>query len=261
MSYSCGSCGYSSGYGQSYSRLESIAQSSSADYQSSNVNYFAEAVSPAAFVYQPQSTGFTAYKNSNDTLYQITKNQATNVEYSFIPDQFLRSDRAKRFVGEAEQIEEEIKEAFMATTGLVFPEDIQINVCSALQFKKMVNQLGVMGFSINRKEAGLTSEIFVLNDDLARVMLTIGHEIGHVLSRPLKDKRLEEAKAFAFSKAWMRAIKENNIADLRNAIIIENPAQNGLHDIAHLFVHKKTQETEPLALYWEIVRGEHAVVV
>jgi len=260
MSYGCGSCGYSASGGCGYSKLESIAYHSSGDYQSSGqVNYFAEAVAPAPVIYQPQSSSFSAYKNSNETLYQISKNQATNIEYSFVPDQFLQSGRTKRFIGDAEQIQEEIKEAFMKTTGLEMPEDMQISICSVLQFKKMISQPGVMGFSVNRKGFGF-SEIFVLNDDLARVMLTIGHEIGHVLSRPLKDKRLEEAKAFAFSKAWMRAIKENNIADLRNAIVLENPAQNGLHDVAHLFVHQKTQETEPLALYWEIVRGEHESV-
>lgn len=262
MSYSS-NCNYSLAgpVGNNYSRLESMAYHSapSTGYQASNINYFAEAVQrPEIQFYQPQSSKLELYKNSNQTLYQIQKTQPTNIEYSFIPDRFLEPGRIKRFVGDAEQIQEEIEEAFLATTGLEFPPDIQITVCSQNQFKQMIDLPGVRGFSINRKESGLISEIFILNDDLARVMLTIGHEIGHVLSKPLKNKQLEEAKAFAFSKAWMQAIKNKNIASLQNAIVDENPAHNGIHDIAHQFINKQ-KDKDPLTLYWEIVRGQHDI--
>jgi hypothetical protein len=260
MSYECGSCSYSLAgpVSNNYSRLESLAYHSSGGQDQSNINYLAEAVQSEQMIYRPETSSFEIYKNSNQTLYHISKSQPTNIEYTFTPDNFLIPGRTKRFIGDAEQIQEEIEEAFLKTTGLELPSDISISICSEHQFKKMINQAGVRGFSINRKQTGQVSEIFILNDDLARVMLTIGHEIGHVMSKSLKDKRLEEAKAFAFSKAWMQTIKEHNIANLSNSIITENPANNGIHDIAHQFTNK-FKDKDPLTLYWEIVRGQHVI--
>ncbi|MCK4589432.1 MAG: hypothetical protein KAT77_03250 [Nanoarchaeota archaeon] len=262
MSYT-GNCSYSlAGPNSSscgYSDLESMAYHTSLS-QSPNVNYFAEAIQPETHFYIPKQEQVQMYNNSNQVLYQIKKTQPTNIEYSFIPDNFLKPGWRKRFIGDAEQIQEEIQEAFLKTTEKEFPPDIQITICEPNQFKKIISQPGVRGISFNRKESGQTSEIFVLNDDLASVMLTIGHELGHVISKPLKDKRLEEAKAFAFSKAWMKTIKQHNIANLRSAITLENPANNGIHDIAHQFVNK-FKDKNPLELYWEIVGGKHAIYV
>lgn len=244
-----------------YSTLESIAyHSAPSGSYSSNINYMAEAVQPQQQFYIPKQEQIKLYSNSNNTLYQIQKTRPTNIEYSFVPDNFLKPGQTKRFIGDAEEIQEYIEEAFLKTTDKQFPPDIQITVCPPQKFKKILNQPGVRGFSINRKQQGSTSEIFVLNDDLARVMLTVGHEIGHVISKPLNDKRLEEAKAFAFSKAWMKTIRQHNIADLKNAIILENPANNGIHDIAHQFINK-FKDKDPLKLYWEIVGGKHALAV
>lgn len=255
MSY-CGNCSYglAGPASNNYSTLESIAY-----HSAPNVNYMAEAVSQPEPFYQPQSSSFDPYKNSTEVLYQINKTQPTNIEYSFVPDNFLAPGRRKRFIGDAEQIQEEIQEAFLKTTGFEFPPDVEITICSQPHFKKMLNQPGVRGLSINRKETGQVSEVFVLNDDLGSVMLTIGHEIGHVLSKSLPDKRLEEAKAFAFSKAWMKTIKKHNIADLQNAIVLDNPAHNGIHDVAHAFIDK-FKNKNPLTLYWEIVGGQHGIV-
>lgn len=237
--------------------MESITQNAQVDYNSSNVNYFAEAVQPTQF-YIPAQQQIQMYNNSNQILYQALKSNPSNIEYSFTPNNFLKPGWTKRFIGDAEEIQEEIKEAFLKTVGLEFPPNIQITICQPQEFKKIISQPGVRGISFNRKEQGLTSEIFVLNDDLASVMLTIGHEIGHVLSKSLKNKRLEEAKAFAFSKAWMQTIKQHNIANLKNAITFENPANNGIHDVAHQFVNKQ-KDKDPLTLYWEIVRGEYVI--
>lgn len=239
-----------------YSRLEAITQNAQVDYNSNNVNYFAEAAQPQAF-YIPQQQQIQMYNHSNQILYQTLKSNPSNIEYSFIPNDFLRPGWRKRFIGDAEEIQEDIKEAFLKTVGLEFPPDIQITICQPNEFKKIISQPGVRGISFNRKEQSLISEIFVLNDDLASVMLTIGHEIGHVLSKSLKNRKLEEAKAFAFSKAWMKTIKQHNIANLQNAITFENPANNGIHDVAHQFINR--QDQDPLQLYWEIVRGEHVI--
>lgn len=259
MSYS-GNSSYSLAgpISNNYSTLENIAYHSSSG-QSSNINYLAEAVSPQQTFYHSPSKLFQLYQNSTQTLYNIQKTQPTNVEYSFIPDNFILPGQTKRFIGDTEQIQEEIQEAFLKTTNKELPPNINISVCSSFEFKKIIDQPGVKGISINRQGMGI-SEIFVLNNDLAQVMLTIDHEIGHVLTKSLKDKRLEEAKAFAFSKAWMKTIKEHNIADLKNSIVLENPARNGIHDIAHSFVNK-IKNKNPLQLYWEIVRGKHAIAL
>jgi hypothetical protein len=94
---------------------------------------------------------------------------------------------------------------------------------------------GILGFAINRNpEKNL---IFVKENNLDVLMLTIGHEIGHVLTRRLNDPRDEEAKAFAFELAWMKSIKEYNIANLANQFVdFPEPAKNGLHNIAFDFV-------------------------
>ena len=75
--------------------------------------------------------------------------------------------------------------------------------------------------------------------NLDEMMLVIGHEIGHVLTKTLPNKHDEEAKAFAFSIKWAETIKKHNVANLGMSIKDEldmNPARNGLHDVAFSFV-------------------------
>ncbi len=158
----------------------------------------------------------------------------------FIANDFLAKDSTARFVGNAEEIKEYIKEAFQSTTGNELPQDIQITILNNkeftkahLDFEKTTND-GVQGFSLNSQGNG-TNRIFVRANPLDQLMLTIGHEIGHVLTPSLKNEHDEEAKAFAFSLAWMSTIRENNIAGIGNNILPE-PAQNGLHDVAFGFV-------------------------
>tara|TARA_Y100000310_G_scaffold342583_1_gene446424 strand:- start:1624 stop:2571 length:948 start_codon:yes stop_codon:yes gene_type:complete len=198
------------------------------------------------------------YKNSlrnNEIINQVLSSRI-NQNYNFVPDNFLKPNRiSQKFIGQAEEIKSEIEETFLTLTGLEFPEDIRLKICDRKEFDKFTKNPGVKGLSINRKEQGLISEIMVLNDELDKVMLTVGHELGHVLSRPLKDKRDEEAKAFAFSFAWMKTIKENNIAGLGKNIVFDNPACNGIHDVAFNYVWKLIKEgKESLELYWDLVR-------
>ena len=64
--------------------------------------------------------------------------------------------------------------------------------------------------------------------------------------------------ASAFSLLWMKVIRENNIANLGEAIITEQPAGNGLHNISFAFVHdlivqgKKPEEIYELLLAQEL---------
>ena len=182
-------------------------------------------------------------------------------DYAFAPDNFLKPGRTSQpFIGDAVQIQDEIREAFTATTGKVFPLDIRIAVLSDSEFKQHISDPHVVGFSLNRKTDGLVSDVFVRADEKDRVMLTIGHEIGHVLTLPVAGRQNEEAKAFAFSRAWMDAIKKEDIAGLGNSLVIDNPARNGLHDVACAFVWQHIKNgKDALALFWELVNGETGV--
>jgi hypothetical protein len=90
-------------------------------------------------------------------------------------------------------------------------------------------------------------------------MLTIGHEIGHVMSYTLQNERDEEAKAFAFSMAWMHAIRKNNIAGIANCVN-PNPAKNGVHDIAFEFVIEQAEkDKKAMQIFEELKRGEISI--
>lgn len=158
-----------------------------------------------------------------------------------------------------------VKEAFEKTTGKEFPSDaIKIAVLSEEAFKEVHEahngawSEGVQGFAINRNGKGI-NEIFAKRNHLDSLMLTIGHEIGHVMSFTLQDERDEEAKAFAFSMAWMKAIKENNIAGIADSIN-PKPAVNGVHDKAFEFVLGIAEEgSTAMEIFERLTRGELSV--
>jgi hypothetical protein len=156
----------------------------------------------------------------------------------FNPDSFINSPTP--FVGEAEEIMPYVEEAFRQTTGKALPNNFSLALCDSDDLKRAHKFFNgcwsddIQGFCINRQVFG-ESRIFVKKDELAKVMLTIGHELGHIQTKSLKGIE-EEAKAFAFSMEWMKKIKENDIAGLSHAIITEQPAQNGLHNVAFDFV-------------------------
>ncbi len=159
-------------------------------------------------------------------------------EYQFDPNQFLKPGREGKFIGEAKEIQSFVESTFEKIFSIPFPSNIEITILAKAEFQKLTNKPGVIGLSINRKSQGLISEVFVLQGTLARVMLTVGHELGHVLTPTLPRIHDEEAKAYAFSFVWMQIMKENNIANLAHSYVTENPAYNGLHDVACNFVLK-----------------------
>lgn len=185
-----------------------------------------------------------------------------HLEYHFSPDDFLKPGREGIFVGQAEQIRPYIEQAFEHIFHTPFPADIKVSICAEQQFRAIAPSPNTIGISFNRKKLGLVSEIFVLNDSLARVMLTLGHEIGHVLTETMDSNHDEEAKAYAFSLAWIKIIKEQDIAGLSDALILENPAQNGLHNIAFQFIEKLLIGGEnPWEIYLKLLRGEIAIPI
>jgi hypothetical protein len=274
--YDCSSGGSYSGSGScSYSKLENVVYSSSASYNPISNSYSSSSDSygsgDIAYMISEavpfNNTGMIAYESpaTEKKNYPSNDYKAKPVSRSYFPavDNFLALDRPRTvFVGSANEIKEFVEEAFTAVTGRELPNDILIRVLSKEEFVKANSMFsgkwndGIQGFAVNRKSQGLVSEVFVRKGELDKIMLTLGHEIGHVLTRTLESKRDEEAKAFAFSIAWMKKIKEFNIANLSTAICLDKPAQNGLHDIALDFVLKKLKEgKDAYDIYKDLVTG------
>ncbi len=259
------------GTGGGYSRiayscspgLESIV----GDYsgKTEDISYMVEAAEMPSMLYEGNdiSDRFDAYEQDN---YSIPWKKEVSVTYRPAVDNFLADVRTNIFVGDAAEIKDIIYEAFEKTTGLKFPRDVLVNVVSEKKLKKVHSGLcgkwteagkcgGIQGFAINRKEKGMMSEVFVKKGELAKTMLTLGHELGHVLTGKLRTALDEEAKAFAFSMAWMKAIKQENIGNLSTTIRLDMPAANGLHNKALEFVLKEAEKgKEAFDIYLELVR-------
>ena len=151
-------------------------------------------------------------------------------------DIFLNENRPLTpLISQLGEVKEVIEQTFKLITGQDFPqEDIKIAICNEQEFRQIQPSSNVLGISYNKYGKG-TSEIYVIQDNMDRLLLTIGHEIGHILSPTLPNKQDEEAKAHAFSLAWMETIRDNNIAGLQPNIQ-PNPAHNGIHDVAFDYV-------------------------
>ncbi len=162
----------------------------------------------------------------------------------FSPETFIT--QPTRFIGSAAEIEEYVKEAFLHTTGKALPDNIEITLCTKEELKEANARWGgtwsegIQGFCINKHGKGI-SHVFVKTGELANVMLTVGHELGHVQSPALKNHADEEAKAFAFSMAFMNAIRKKDIAGLKEVFVEHLPAHNGIHDVGYVYVANKVR--------------------
>ena len=214
--------------------------------------------SPMAFHYSSEAErkGYTAPSSVGYSIFT-----PSHTEYHFQPSEFLKPGKEGKFIGQAEEIKEYVVDAFEKIFHTAFPQNIFINVCNEKEFRKIAPHPGTIGLSINRGKDGLISEIFVLNDTLARVLLTLGHELGHVLTQTLDNPHDEEAKAYAFSLVWMKAIKEHDIAGLSDAIVTERPAENGLHNVAFGFVERLLQTGKEVGeIYVELIRKVISII-
>ena len=179
------------------------------------------------------------------------------------PTSFLKEIRPlTQFIGNASEIRHYIEQIFELTTGQKFPQDLVIEVLPKEQFMEShiksggIWSEGIQGFCINRINDGI-STIICKENHLDELLLTIGHEIGHVLSVKLNDKINEEAKAFAFELAWIETIYEHDIAGLKNSIKFDlTPAENGLHNKAFAFVKKLIKEgKKAIDVFFGLVEG------
>tara|TARA_Y100000034_G_C6891205_1_gene410020 strand:+ start:1080 stop:1829 length:750 start_codon:yes stop_codon:yes gene_type:complete len=160
----------------------------------------------------------------------------------FNPNNFISEYRIPTtFVGKAQEVQELVEDCFEKTLGKKMPDNIIIRICDKDEIKQVHEKFGskwvdgIVGFAINRNKNDSISEIFIKEDSLDKVLVTIGHEIGHLLGERLSGRK-EEAKAFAFELAWLQTIREHNIGGVGHNIIQINPANNGLHDMAFKFV-------------------------
>lgn len=173
-----------------------------------------------------------------------------------IPFNFLNPIRPRaKFVGKAAEVQPFIRQTFNLLTKQILPQDIIINIVPEeilkQEHKKLSNSSGnILGFAINKR----IPEIFVLENSLDILMMTLGHEIGHVLTGSLRQLT-EEAKAFAFEMAWIKTIIDNNIAGLQSSFNLNpKPAKNGLHDLAFNFVLSEMKKGKSaFRVYEEII--------
>jgi len=167
----------------------------------------------------------------------------------FTPIMFLKGNRpSSPFIGKGDDIKHYILDAFEATMGEKLPDDLVISVVTKDELHRKHQEFGgetsngLQGFAINRRGVS-HSMIFVCENELDQLLLTIGHEIGHCMSRTLPAKLDEEAKAFAFELAWMDALVKHDIARMGAAIDLDpRPANNGLHNAAFNFVKRLAKQ-------------------
>lgn len=181
------------------------------------------------------------------------------------PEPFLKPNRpASPFVGSIGDIAHYIQQAFEAVTGSTLPNDVLMEIVTREELKQRHEKVGgawspgIQGFSVNKQGFG-NSSIVVKENELDKLMITLGHEIGHIMTFTLNNQHDEEAKAFAFEMAWIDALVEHNIANLAVSINPNPmPAMNGLHDVAFMFVQKqmKQKSKKPLDIFGELSRGK-----
>lgn len=206
-------------------------------------------------VYAPsaRASSFT-YKNLQNYFTNSAKQ-----EYHAV-DGFLKLYRPKtQFIAAAEEIEGLVRETFEKTTAEPFPDTIVVRVLEKEDMKVVHAATAsnwsdtIQGFSLNTSPV---QQVFVKAGDLDKVMVVVGHEIGHVLTPSLANAHDEEAKAFAFECAWVEAIMKHNIGNLKNNFTLDlQPAQNGLHDIASTFVKNLVRKgKDALEMYKELAK-------
>ena len=168
------------------------------------------------------------------------------------PESFLEQTApALPVVQETSMILPLVEQTFQLLTDEALPKNLRIHILDELSLRTFHATIGgtwspgIQGFSLNKHGVGV-SEIYVKQAPLDNVMLTIGHEIGHVLSPSLVHSAEEEAKAFAFSMAWVNTIREHNIGNIAGSFR-EHPAQNGVHDIGFAWASQLVQKGKTAA--------------
>ena len=250
-------CGYSARISYCASSAPNYSSNSEGSVQYSPLEVAVHSPQPTEFInnFQPSMPGmYSANKNYETVLHH-------SQQYYFSPNPFLNPNRKRqRFIGKDEDIESLINEAFEKTTNTQLPDDIDIVICSEKEFKEKldIDNPGVRGVTLNRRHMGQITQVFVKEDELDKVMLTIGHELGHAITLPINNEIQEEAKAFAFQIAWMQNVHEHDIGNLKFSINLDfNPATNGVHNVAfNQVAHLVSNGDSPLIIFNKIINNE-----
>jgi hypothetical protein len=248
-SYSASSSGYSSWQINPYSVLESRVQygggSGKQMYKTNMRPVVVEQPKPA--VIYDKSKGYSNRASDKfDAYYQRQQDL-------FQPQMFISPNRKNvKFVKASEEVQNLVEQTFHELTKKPLP-DFNIRICTQQEMMKFHADWhpGIAGFA----QPG-TQSIFVLEAPLDEIMVTIGHEIGHLLARSADNPQDEEAKAMAFSIAWARTIKEHNIGGLADNLVVPTPARNGVHDKAWEFIQGLIKAGEnPMGLFYQLSAG------
>lgn len=234
-------------------------QSSKPMHEQKEVQPYAESVAPKIrenfCVYAPSARA-SSFRYNNVQNYFASPSKK---EYHAV-DGFLKLYRPKtQFIAAAEEIEILVRETFEKTTGEQFPDNIVVRVLEQEDMKAVHAATAgnwsnaIQGFSLNTSPV---KQIFVKAGDLDKVIIVVGHEIGHVLTPLVENIHDEEAKAFAFECAWVETIIKYNIGNMKDNFTLDlNPAQNGLHDVASAFVKTLVRKgKDALEMYKELAK-------
>ncbi len=234
---------------------------------SGSLSSVAYAGSPAYAVggsgsYGSGSSTYGSSSGSDSQLYQSRSQDAFTPDFFVDEEGLLTGD-----VAEDEQVMALAREAFPIVTGRELPDDIKISICADEEFAKklgaenseQVSQVSTtLGFALNRKGRGL-SEVFVRKSSLPQTMVTLGHELGHVITRQVGSRIDEEAKAFSFARAWVEGLRSLNRPEV-SKFLRSKPALNGVHNVAFDFVEEEIKGgMSALQLYIEVASGRKNV--
>ncbi len=159
-----------------------------------------------------------------------------------------------------------IEEIFLAVTGEDIPGDIEVNILDEMRFDRYSERLNlspnknIKGFAMHSMDICTPRKVFLREGTLAEVLTVAGHEIGHVIAERKSNVHDEEAKAIAFEYAWVKTIREFDMASIGHIVRNFPLARNGVHDIAQMFIENKMRYGEnPLDLFDEIVADDITV--
>lgn len=104
------------------------------------------------------------------------------------------------------------------------------------------------------------TKAFVREGLFANVMSVTGHELGHAFSDKLEGDISEEAKAYAFERAWCDTIDKNNIGNLKGKISrrVNSPPdceRFPAHYKAHQLVAELSKKMPAIEVYEGLKRG------
>jgi len=250
-------------YTNRFYSIDDVVRYSHKDRYGNNLNYM---ISKSESYANNAQNAHIEYHGHHKSPIIYSKNQYSTEKstrtYYFTPKIFLKPIRPlTQFINTTEQVQNLIEETFSLMFNKKLPQNISITVCNKSELKQIHAKFGawsegIQGFAVNGNKL---KQIFVKNNHLDELMLTIGHEIGHVYTSCLSNNHDEEAKAFSFAIEWTKTIKKNNIGNLSNNIkenLEFKPARNGLHDLAFFFVKKLIHNgLKPMQVHWNLVKG------